>query len=558
MSRHLQQFNKKISEIKLPEKFTFPFYYEPHALTEIATQELQQYLETQSDFSHNFGLKDGQSGKPIGKMFGVLVVQKPNKELGYLAAFSGKLADKSLPNKFVPPVYNVHAKDSFFAKGEKELNAINKQIADLEDHPRFLVLQLLVEAKSRFVSEEIRKGKEQLKATKKERKNRREEAEQTLSPDAFEALQEKLKDESLKGQFLYKQVVKEIKKDLQEYQEELETFTSKIKALKQKRKRKSKNLQRQIFENYAFFNQQKEIKRLTDIFPNFEEQQPPSGAGDCTAPKLLQYAFQHDLKPISMGEFWWGISPSTEIRKHKHYYPACRGRCKPILGHMLKGLDMDENPFLKNPAADKKIPIVFEDDAFLIVNKPPEFLSVPGKQIKDSVYTRMKATLPFATGPLIVHRLDMSTSGILIIAKTKESHKALQSQFISKTVKKRYVALLDGEVEGDEGYIDLPLRVDLDDRPRQLVCYEHGKQAKTRWKVVERKAGKTRVHLYPITGRTHQLRVHMSHPKGLNIPISGDDLYGVKSNRLHLHAEHIEFQHPSTKEKVQFTVKADF
>ena len=285
---------------------------------------------------------------------------------------------------------------------------------------------------------------------------------------------------------------------------------------------------------------------------------PPAGAGECAAPKLLQYAFANDLKPITLAEFWWGISPKSAIRKHKNYYPACQSRCKPILTHMLKGIAMDDNLLLENLSEKQELKIIFEDDTIVIINKPAEFLSVPGKEIRDSVYTRIKAKYPNATGPLIVHRLDMSTSGILVLTKTKEAHKILQSQFIKRTVKKRYVALLDGELHTEKGNIHLPLRVDLDDRPKQLVDFTYGKNAETNWEIIRRENSKTRVYFYPITGRTHQLRVHAAHKDGLNTPIFGDDLYGKKENRLHLHAEFIEFIHPSTNQKISFRVEADF
>ena len=259
-----------------------------------------------------------------------------------------------------------------------------------------------------------------------------------------------------------------------------------------------------------------------------------------------------------MAEFWWGISPNSEIRKHKNYYPACQGRCKPILNHMLDSIEMDDNLLLENGSEKQKLEIIFEDDAIIIVNKPAEFLSVPGKEITDSVYTRIKEKYPNATGPIIVHRLDMSTSGILILTKTKEANKILQSQFIKRTIKKRYIALLDGNLSENSGTINLPLRLDVDDRPRQLVDFTYGKNAKTKWEVIERKDNKTRVHFYPITGRTHQLRVHAAHKNGLNAPIIGDDLYGKKENRLHLHAEFIEFSHPSTNKKMSFTIAPNF
>jgi tRNA pseudouridine32 synthase/23S rRNA pseudouridine746 synthase len=225
---------------------------------------------------------------------------------------------------------------------------------------------------------------------------------------------------------------------------------------------------------------------------------------------------------------------------------------------MLKGIEMDENPMLSNPALGKDLPIVMEDEYLLIVNKPAEFLSVPGKKIVDSVYNRMKMMYPDATGPLIVHRLDMSTSGLMLIAKTKEIHQHLQNQFLKRRIQKRYVAVLEGILTNDDGEIALPLRVDLDDRPRQLICFEHGKPALTRWKVIERIENQTRIHFYPVTGRTHQLRVHASHIQGLGVPIKGDDLYGTRADRLYLHAERLEFIHPVSKEKLMVECPSEF
>ena len=259
-----------------------------------------------------------------------------------------------------------------------------------------------------------------------------------------------------------------------------------------------------------------------------------------------------------MAEFWWGASPKSEIRKHKQFYPSCTGKCEPILGHMLKDIVMDENPLLINAAAHKDFEIIYQDEDVLVVNKPEEMLSVPGINITDSVYSRVKNLFPNADGPLIVHRLDMSTSGILILALNKKAHKFLQAQFIKRTIEKRYEALLDGIVITEEGFIDLPLRGDLEDRPRQMVCYEYGKSARTKYKVVGIEDGKTRIHFWPITGRTHQLRMHASHPLGLNCAIVGDDLYGQKNIRLHLHAAYIKFEHPTTKQIITFSCKPNF
>jgi len=224
----------------------------------------------------------------------------------------------------------------------------------------------------------------------------------------------------------------------------------------------------------------------------------------------------------------------------------------------LHGMELDENPFLQNPAKGKDIEIVFGDNYLAVIHKPTEFLSVPGKDVSDSVLERIRTRYPDATGPLIVHRLDMSTSGLMLIAKTNEVYLNLQSQFIKRTIKKRYVALLEGIIQENEGEINLPLRVDLDNRPYQLVCDKHGQAARTLWKVIERRNNQTLVYFYPVTGRTHQLRVHAAHVKGLNTPIVGDDLYGTKADRLHLHAEQINFKHPITKEELTFTQKATF
>ena len=290
----------------------------------------------------------------------------------------------------------------------------------------------------------------------------------------------------------------------------------------------------------------------------FGDQAPPKGAGDCATVKLLHYAFKQGLKPLAMAKFWWGASPPAHIRKHKYFYEACKNKCEPILQHMLAGMEIDANPLLQNPAEGKELEIIYQDAAMVVINKPTEFLSVPGKVITDSVYSRMQAMFPNSNSPLIVHRLDMATSGLIVIALTKDAHKALQQQFINRTAEKRYVALLDGIVEHDHGVINLPMRVDLDDRPRQLVCYEYGKPALTKWQVLERKDGKTKVYYYPKTGRTHQLRIHSAHKNGMNMPIVGDDLYGQKAERLHLHAQYLGLNHPVTGEPMVFEVDADF
>ena len=555
--KHFQHFKTTTSGIALPEKFTFPFYYEPHLLAKIATLEVQEYLEHQTDFEHNFGLKNSSNALAVGKMFGVLVVKNEHNKIGYLTAFSGKLADKSLPKIFVPPVFNMRTAGSFYIKGELEIDGINAQLGILKKDKKYLSLKKLVKKISKEIEDDLAFQRKRMKLSRTDRKAQKKKAIAILSAVEFQQFTKKLTQESYNNQFFLKELQAYYQAKFELISTDFLSFEAKITALKQARKEKSNYLQQTLFSKYAFLNQQKELKNLLAIFDN-PAIKPPAGSGECAAPKLLQYAFANNLTPIAMAEFWWGISPNSAVRKHKNYYPACQGRCKPILSHMLKGVEMDPNVLLDTLSEKQELKIIYEDAVLIVVDKPAEFLSVPGKEIKDAVYTRIKEKYPTATGPLIVHRLDMSTSGILVLTKTKEANKILQSQFINRTIKKRYVALLDGVLSEDSGKIQLPLRVDLDDRPKQLVDFTHGKAAETRWEVLRRENGKTRVHFYPISGRTHQLRVHAAHKNGLNTPIVGDDLYGKKENRLHLHAEFIEFLHPTTNKNISFTIPPEF
>jgi len=297
------------------------------------------------------------------------------------------------------------------------------------------------------------------------------------------------------------------------------------------------------------------------VLSHFFTSQVPDGAGDCAAPKLLDYAHRHGLMPVALAEFWWGASPSQAVRHHGHFYPACRSKCHPILPFMLRGLELQPQHFPGGDAYDAHAPdTVYEDDELVVVNKPAGLLSVPGKEVEDSVLTRLRLRYPDASGPLLVHRLDMSTSGLLLAAKTAASHKTLQQQFEIRSVEKRYQAILSKRLpeQVEAGSVELPLRVDLDDRPRQLVCFSHGRSATTHWQVIERQKSSTRVYLYPLTGRTHQLRLHAAHKDGLNAPIVGDELYGVEGERLLLHAERLRFTHPGSGQGLEVMAAAPF
>ncbi|MEL7161306.1 MAG: pseudouridine synthase, partial [Bacteroidota bacterium] len=463
----------------LPERFTFPFHYVPHPLALRAAAKLQEYLRTQTDWQYDFGVANAPAVGAQGKMFGVLVVEAPDGRLGYLAAFSGKLADSNHLPGFVPPVYDVLDAAGFYKAGEKEVNAINARVEALENSPELAAARALLAEETARSVREIADEKAAGKTAKRSRDTRRTEQRTQLSEAAFAELEAELSRESVGRHFALKDLSKAWEQRLTRLRAEVAVFTDEIDRLKRARKEMSHGLQQRIFQQYRFLDAHGNERDLTDIFRDTIFQTPPAGAGECAAPKLLQYAFTRHLRPVALAEFWWGQSPRSEIRKHGRFYPSCRGKCEPILGHMLQGLDVDPNPLLTNPALGKKLETVYEDENLLVVHKPHEFLSVPGKHIQDSVWLRIKKRYPTATGPLIVHRLDMSTSGLLLLTKNKETHKLLQHQFFKRSVKKRYVALLDGAVSGAEGTIDLPLRGDLEDRPRQIVCHEHGKTART-------------------------------------------------------------------------------
>lgn len=560
-------FKKPVSHLALPEKFTYPFHYTPHPLCVLAAEEVKEYIASR---------KEWQEELASGKMFGVLIVQTDNgitnneeNQIGYLAAFSGNLAGKNLHPYFVPPVYDLLQPEGFFKIEEEQISAINIRIRELENSSSYLDSKEKWKIETEQAKAVLNQAKAELKMAKEARKIRRQS-----SPELSEEEQASLIRESQYQKAEYKRLEKEWKKRLEELETEVRHFDIEIERLKTERKERSAALQRKLFEQFRMLNAQGEVKDLYTIFEQTVQKVPPAGAGECALPKLLQYAYLHQLKPLAMAEFWWGDSPKNEIRYHGYYYPSCKGKCEPILQHMLQGLEVDENPLLNPVHEEEELEIVFEDEWLLVVNKPAGMLSVPGKaEDRDSVYHRLKKKYPEATGPMIVHRLDMATSGLLLIAKTKKVHQDLQAQFANRSIKKRYVAVLDGIVLSERtGRIELPLCLNPLDRPRQIVSKEYGKEAITEYKIIsesekiidesERSINEprkyTRIVFYPLTGRTHQLRVHAAHPEGLGCPILGDELYGKKADRLYLHAEYIEFRHPIYGDIFRIQKKADF
>ena len=535
-------FQTSIAGIELPRLFTYPFHYTPHPLCVMAAGEVQAYINKQTRWKEELDK---------GKMFGVLIVRTSNGQTGYLAAFSGNLCGSNSHSFFVPPVYDLLKPDGFFKIEEEQISAINHQIGQLQDCDRYLKLQQKMERETASSQQALSEARKVLKAAKEKREQRR-----LHRPNENEQAAMIRESQYQKAEF--KRLERYWKEQISEIKTEMESFSSQIEALKAERRNRSAALQQKLFQQFNFLNSKGETKNLCAIFEETVQKTPPAGAGECAAPKLLQYAYLSGLSPIAMAEFWWGESPKTEIRHHGYYYPSCRGKCEPILRHMLQGLNVEPAPSERYSLSQNMPEILFEDQWLLVLHKPEGVLSVPGKSEEQSIYSLLRARYPEATGPLVVHRLDMATSGLLLAAKTQEVHRHLQAQFENRSIKKRYIALLDGILSEEEGVIDLPICPDYLDRPRQMVNEELGKTAITRYQVMDRKNGQTRIAFFPLTGRTHQLRVHAAHPLGLNCPIVGDELYGRKAERLYLHAEYLEFIHPVSGQRMVIEKKAEF
>ena len=538
-------FKQNIEGVSLPEKFTFPFHYTPHPLTRIAADEVRSYLSTRTDWQDEIGK---------GKMFGVLIVRTEDGGIGYLAAFSGNLAGSNMHEFFVPPVYDLLNPDGYFRKEETEISALNRRISEISKSDSYLIAKKELEETRLHASSSLASAKEELKRSKKERDERRSDG--NLSPEELDAMIR----ESQFQKAEYKRLENSWKEKLSEAEQMVNDFDAEILQLKQERKTRSAALQLWLFRQFDMLNAKGEHKDLCEIFKDTPQGLPPAGAGECALPKLLQYAYLHGLQPLAMGEFWCGMSPKDEIRHDGYFYPSCKGKCEPILKHMLVGLDVEPNPLAEDLFKDTPLKILYEDEWIVAVEKPSGMLSVPGKNDLDSVQQRLRLMYPDATGPLVVHRLDMATSGILLAAKDKEVHARLQSQFETRSISKEYLAILDGVPSHECGIIDLPICLNPLDRPRQMVDFENGKPAITEYKIVGVSDGRTKVIFKPHTGRTHQLRIHSAHVLGLGCPISGDELYGNPDSapRLCLHASRLVFRHPVSDKEVEIVSPCPF
>ena len=596
--------------IPSPRQFTYPFCYEVDPLAEAASLELQRYIADADLMS---------TEKGCGKMFGVLVVEYEDEsgalQRGFLAAYSGLLGGRNDWPYFVPPVFDAQQPDGHFKRTEREISAINREIAAIEHDPEYLQSVEQHEQTKKRLQAEVDAFKAEVDAAKARRDARRKSGEPLSEEEQAEMIRE--------SQFM-KAELRRRRKAMEQANSTLHIpHSTFLKSLQRKRKQMSDELQRWLFAAYRMLNAKGEERDLIDIFREYTHAMPPAGAGDCCAPKLLQYAYLHHLRPVCMAEFWWGESPASEIRHHLHYYPACRSKCLPILTHMLKGLDVAPNPLAqKRHTAEPRV--LYADEYIMVVDKPAGMLSVPGKaesvrsEFSDSANISVEeyfANLQLPTNSQLpteqftigeadnsklkiqnskflkaAHRLDMDTSGLLVLARTEQAYVELQRQFASRETVKRYEAVLSGvptqnsklktqnsstQPSGCLEAISLPLIADINDRPRQRVDMEHGKPALTLYNIVEVRAvdantavayttkkvdkGRTLIHLYPKTGRTHQLRVHCAHPLGLACPILGDPLYGTeRADRMYLHAAELTFRHPVTGETMHFLSPSGF
>lgn len=495
-----------------PERFTYPFCYEPHPLCIAAAEEVRRYIHSHTEW---------QEELQRGKMFGVLVVRK-NDEMGYFAAFSGTLDGKTQHPWFVPPVFDLMHPGCYFQEEEGRISAMNARISELRKRivPSPLRQQMKVEVDA-------------FRAMMQADKVQRDRLRSTLSPTELAEREAGMIRQSQFQKAELRRLQKHWKERIGEDERPLLAMQQEMEALQEERKQRSVRLQQWLFGQFSFLNAKGQRRSLPDIFHPFA---PPGGAGECCAPRLLQAAFASRVEPLCMAEFWVGRSPRDEVRSEGHFYPACHSRCKPILSHMLQGLKVEDNP-LASSREDMTLEVVHRDQEKAVILKPHGMLSVPGKEGLDNVQDTVKGMFPQATGPMIVHRLDMDTSGLMVVALTWDAYHRLQDEFLHHTVHKTYKALLERPMTvGECGEIRLPLRPDITDRPRQMVDHGHGKTAITHYRVTGNVDGHALVELSPITGRTHQLRVHCAHADGLNNPILGDRLYGHPGRRLMLHA----------------------
>ncbi len=538
------RFTSDISTIGQPIRFNNPFHYRPHPLCLLAADEVRRYVALQKEWSAEVSK---------GKMFGVLVVRNDCGDIGFLAAFSGLLNGSNTQPYFVPAVYDMLAPDGYFKREEATITQINNSVAKLLESDEYQRVKLLLDSCNNAAETELSAMRRSMQDAKLLRDAKRHSA--MLTPEE----QEQLINESRFQKAELKRLTKRWHAKIEECKSAVTQITDRVNMLKEERKQRSAALQQWLFTRFVMFNAKGESKTLLQIFEEYSATLPPAGAGECAAPKLLQYAYTNNLHPLCMAEFWIGASPVGEVRRDGCFYGSCKGKCEPILDFMLRGLQVEKSPFECCECHPDNVKIVYEDEYLFVVDKPSGMLSVPGIVGGCSVeeYMRMQTNNKALR---VVHRLDMATSGLLVVAKNMDVYKVMQTLFAQRKVTKMYKALLDGIPAVESGVISLPLAPDYMNRPRQMVDLENGKEAVTHYEVVDvvnymgHKCAY--VALIPVTGRTHQLRVHCAHHFGLDCPIVGDELYGSSCKRLMLHASNIAFVHPVTGAEI--VLESDF
>lgn len=540
------RFKKDISSVSLPTSFNNPFHYSPHTLCVWAADELRLLLQSDPRLA---------ADAATGKMMGVLVVRNVAGEVGYLAGFSGLLCGGNRQAGFVPPVLDFLAPDGCFKREEAAITAINHKIAEIERSDEYHSAVEAVAHSECYAHETIAARKQQYAANKKARDEKR--ASGTATAAELEALIHQSRFEKAE----LKRLARACNEQVESARALLLPFTQRIAALAAERKQRSAALQEWLFTQFKVLNGRGEKASLLQIFATYTGTLPPAGAGECAAPKMLHYAYENNMQPLAMAEFWVGASPTGEVRRDGFFYPSCKSKCYPILSYMLQGIDVEESALERGGDNLSAIKVVYEDDSLIVVDKPHGVLSVPGIVGGSSVQDWLRSTYK-SNDIFVVHRLDMATSGLLVAARSMDVFKAMQGLFASREVEKRYVALLNGVPQQCEGEITLPLMPDYDHRPCQKVSFEEGKPAKTIFKLLRNvQCGSSEcalMSLQPVTGRTHQLRVHCAHHLGLNVPIVGDALYGATAERLMLHASYVAFRHPVSGRRVEFSSLAPF
>lgn len=556
--------------------FTDPFRYAPHPAVQEAARIMTDMIDSDRSLSEAFS---------EGKMLGVLVCRSSgiSRDLCFIAAFSGNVGGRSHIDGFVPPIFDLCDPNGHFKQREAEITSINHRIHTLSNSDRLASFQSELSettgARDRALAE--------FRMAMAEHRIRREDMRSRTS-DPHELA--RLIKESQHEKAEFRRLKASWEKNISSVQDQIRTMQDEISQLKDERARMSDELQDWIFRQYVVHNALGESSSIADIFAG-HGLVPPGGTGECAAPKLLEYAYRNGLEPLAMGEFWYGRSPQTAVRTQGHFYPSCTSKCGPLLGYMMKGLSIGPSGFIGDGHIIPAPVIIYEDDSIVVAEKPSGMPSVPGLDGRISLEEYLSLNddperSSVSSLVLAVHRLDMDTSGVMVFAKAEKAAAALRQQFAEHTVRKTYMARVtlatapaamgttaaDAEaariepkagdidmplprIEPTAGCIDLPLAADYDERPRQRVDFRQGKPAHTEYEAVRiDQDGIADLLLRPVTGRTHQLRVHCAHSLGLGSPILGDLLYGGSpAPRLHLHALSITFRHPVTDVELTFT-----